>query len=55
MEEHKVMKCGKCRNVEVMTKRVIAKGTSKECHTWWCPYCNDQIAEGSCTKASGNN
>ena len=39
--------CGKCKTNQCMFKRIIAKGTSKECHTWWCPNCKDQISEGA--------
>ena len=40
-------KCGKCNTEQMMFKRIISKGTSKECHTWWCPECCDQISEGA--------
>ena len=39
--------CTKCKMIADMTKRIIAEGTSKECITWWCPNCKDQISNGA--------
>lgn len=41
------MICGKCHTEQDMTKRIICEGTSKECFTWWCPNCKDQIANSA--------
>ena len=35
--------CGKCNTEQDMIKRIICKGTSKECFVYWCPKCKDQI------------
>ena len=39
--------CGKCKTEQNMTKRIIHEGTSKECFTWWCPNCKDQISDSA--------
>lgn len=42
------MICGKCQTKQNLVKRIIAEGTSKECYTYYCPNCDDQISPGAC-------
>ena len=51
-EEKKNLICGKCETLQLMTKRIICKGTSKECFCWWCPNCKDQISNSAVRRES---
>lgn len=42
------MKCGKCNTSQNLVKRIIHEGKSKECITYWCTNCKDQISPGIC-------
>lgn len=48
------MICGKCRTEQNLVRRDIAVGTCKECFTYWCPNCKDQITPGSCKTSEEN-
>ena len=45
--ETKNLICGKCQTLQLMEKRIICEGTSKECFTWWCPSSKDQISDSA--------
>lgn len=44
--------CGKCNTKQNMEKRTIIpdkkSNNQKECITYWCPNCKDQISPGAC-------
>ena len=52
--KEKELICGKCNTLQLMTKRIICKRTSKECFCWWCPNCKDQISD-SAVREDGDN
>lgn len=43
--------CGKCRTEQDMKRIKIIpdkkSNNQKECFTWWCPNCKDQIANSA--------